>query len=92
MDGRGGVEGGAIVFEEGDRSDVPWSRVTETPIDAGVGITVGHGTGGLDVTGHSGGGPASFIAVHRSRGRTAAAFARGADQTTVEQSCLAMLM
>lgn len=64
-----------------------WQRV-----GYGLGIAVGHGTAGLDVTGHNGGGPSSFIAVYRGRGRTAAAFARGADQTTVEQSCLAMLM
>jgi hypothetical protein len=64
-----------------------WQRV-----GYGLGIAAGQVTAGLDVTGHNGGGPGSFIAVYRSRGRTAAAFARGADQPTVEQSCVAMLM
>lgn len=58
----------------------------------GLGIAVGQVTAGFEVIGHNGGGPGSVIAVYRSRGRTAAAFARRADQTTVEQNCMAMLM
>ena len=58
----------------------------------GLGIAITRAGGGLEVTGHNGGGPGSLIAVYRSRGRTAAAFARGADQATVEQNCMAMLM
>ena len=109
MSGRVVVEDGAIVHEEGGRSDVPWWGVTKTAITAatlpgvppgpvwqrvgyGLGIVVARGTAGFDFTGRNGGGPGSFLAVYRSRGRTAAAFARNADQTTVEQSCLAMLM
>jgi CubicO group peptidase (beta-lactamase class C family) len=57
----------------------------------GLGIAITR-TSGLEVTGHNGGGPGSSIAVYRSCGRTAAAFARGADQATVEQNCMAMLM
>jgi CubicO group peptidase (beta-lactamase class C family) len=58
----------------------------------GLGIVVGEVTAGFEVIGHNGGGPGSLIAVYRSCGRTAATFARGADQTTVEQNCVAMLM
>jgi CubicO group peptidase (beta-lactamase class C family) len=58
----------------------------------GLGIAVGRVAAGLEITGHNGGGPGSVIAVYRSRGRTVAAFARAADLTTVEQSCVAMLM
>ncbi len=58
----------------------------------GLGIAVGQVNAGLEVTGHNGGGPGSFIAVYRSRGRTAAVFARNEELVTVEQNCVAMLM
>jgi CubicO group peptidase (beta-lactamase class C family) len=58
----------------------------------GLGIVVGPGNAGFEVTGHNGGGPGSCIAVYRSRGRTVAAFACDADLSTVEQNCVAMLM
>jgi CubicO group peptidase (beta-lactamase class C family) len=71
--------------------EVPLGPVWKS-VGYGLGIAVGRTTAGIEVTGHSGGGPGSFVAVYRSRGRTAAAFARGVDQATVEQNCIAMLM
>ncbi|MBN9089415.1 MAG: beta-lactamase family protein [Reyranella sp.] len=42
------VEGGAIVHEEGDRSDVPWWSVTKTVIAAAALVLVGEGRLDLD--------------------------------------------
>ena len=48
MIARAVVEGGAIVFEEGDRSDVPWWSVTKTAIAAATLTLVGEGRLDLD--------------------------------------------
>jgi CubicO group peptidase (beta-lactamase class C family) len=63
-----------------------------TSVRYGMGIAVCRAAAGLEATGHNGGGPGSVVAVYRSSGRTAAAFTHGEDLTTVEQSCVAMLM
>ena len=48
MDARVVVEGGAIVHEEGDRSDVPWWSVTKMAIAAAALSLVGEGRLALD--------------------------------------------
>lgn len=56
-----------------------------------LGLMVGTSGTGTPVLGHTGGGPGSVIAVYRSAatGRTAAAFARGADAAAVESAVFA---
>jgi CubicO group peptidase (beta-lactamase class C family) len=71
--------------------DLPPGRVW-TSVRYGLGIAICRTAAGLEATGHNGGGPGSVVGVFHSRGRTAAAFARSEDLTTVEQSCVAMLM
>ena len=48
MDARVVVEDGAIVHEEGDRSEVPWWSVTKTVTAAAVLALVGEGRLDLD--------------------------------------------
>jgi CubicO group peptidase (beta-lactamase class C family) len=60
----------------------------------GLGLMSGTVDGGALLTGHTGGGPGSVIAVYRgpSPNRTAAAFAPGEDQGAVEQTCVRLLI
>ncbi len=61
----------------------------------GLGVMAGETTGGLNVAGHTGGGPGSTIAVYRDLNpgsrRTAAFFRTSEDQTPTEEGAFALL-
>jgi CubicO group peptidase (beta-lactamase class C family) len=67
----------------------PW----KTP-SYGLGLMIGETTGGELIAGHTGGGPGSAVAVYHGLDRpagTAAAFAAGGDDASVEGACVALL-
>jgi CubicO group peptidase (beta-lactamase class C family) len=67
----------------------PW----KTP-SYGLGLMIGETTSGELIAGHTGGGPGSAIAVYHRLDRpagTAAAFAAGGDDASVEGACVALL-
>jgi CubicO group peptidase (beta-lactamase class C family) len=67
----------------------PW----KTP-SYGLGLMIGETTGGELIAGHTGGGPGSAVAVYHRLDRpagTAAAFAAGGDDASVEGACVALL-
>jgi CubicO group peptidase (beta-lactamase class C family) len=59
----------------------------------GLGLMTGTVTGGTSITGHTGAGPESVVAVYHcpASRRTAAAQSPGDDQGLVEQSCVSVL-
>jgi CubicO group peptidase (beta-lactamase class C family) len=67
----------------------PW----KTP-SYGLGLMIGETTSGELIAGHTGGGPGSAVAVYHRLDRpagTAAAFAAGGDDASVEGACVALL-
>ena len=56
-----------------------------------LGLMSGSIAGGMSITGHTGGGPGSSIAVYRSSSRTAAAFSTDDDPGPVEHRCVLLL-
>jgi CubicO group peptidase (beta-lactamase class C family) len=80
-----------------ERCTVPGGRDPERPWVSpgyGLGLMIGTVANGLQLAGHTGGGPGCVVAVYRDvkSGRgTAAAFRTDANQGAVERACLATL-